>query len=125
MEEIQKRLQETSQECLKTHEEWTKKKDDKKAQEALHNAIHELRKVSSRLEIELAVSERDHLASKPLPIPSHKATQKGAGGTSILDNGDNDDKKDGPVVQKSAPRRRRPHALPGHPQRPAPCRRPE
>ena len=69
MAEIKARLKETSEECLKAYEVWSKSKKDQKAQEDLHEAIHELRRVSSRLEIELAVSERDQLANKPLPIP--------------------------------------------------------
>ncbi len=104
MEEIEARLKETSQECLKAYEAWASKKQDKKTQEDLHNAIHELRRVSSRLEIELAVSERDQLASKPLPIPSHRSTHKGSS-TSILDSGDDDN--GGPGDGKSSPRRKR------------------
>ncbi|MGH1455633.1 MAG: hypothetical protein ACRBDI_02535 [Alphaproteobacteria bacterium] len=77
MEDIQTRLQETSQNCLKAFAEWDGKKKDRKAQEDLHAAIHELRKVSSRLEIELAVSERDQVTSKPLPIPAHRSNSKG------------------------------------------------
>lgn len=78
MDEIQTRLHETSQNCLKAYEDWSSKKRDQKAQEVLHSAIHELRKVSSRLEIELAVNERDQMTSRPLPIPSHRAS-KGPG----------------------------------------------
>lgn len=74
MDEILTRLQETAQVCAKTYEEWRNKKNDTKAQESLHNAIHELRKVASRLEIELAVRERQDLTSKPIPIPSHKSS---------------------------------------------------
>lgn len=106
MDDIQTRLKETSQNCLVAHEAWDAKKQDKKAQEDLHSAIHELRKVSSRLEIELAVSERDKATSKPLPIPSHKSSNKGAG-VSILDDANSSDGGSHTVVQKSAPRRRR------------------
>lgn len=77
MDEIHTRLRDTSQTCLKAYEEWAGKKKDQKAQEILHSAIHELRKVSSRLEIELAVNERDQLTSRPLPIPSHRANKGG------------------------------------------------
>ncbi len=85
MEDIQTRLQETSQNCLKAFAEWEGKKKDRKAQEDLHSAIHELRKVSSRLEIELAMSERDQVTSKPLPIPAHRSNSKG-----VKAQGDND-----------------------------------
>jgi hypothetical protein len=76
MDEIQKRLQETAETCIKTYEEWRTRKNDTKAQESLHTAIHELRKVASRLEIELAVRERQDITSKPIPIPSHRSSTK-------------------------------------------------
>lgn len=76
MDEIQKRLQETAETCIKTYEDWRTRKTDTKAQESLHTAIHELRKVASRLEIELAVRERQDITSKPIPIPSHRSSTK-------------------------------------------------
>lgn len=82
--DIQDRLKEASQNCIDAFLEWEDKKKDPKAQEGLHAAIHELRKVSSRLEIELAMSERDQLAAKPLPIPPHRSNMKSGPG-SILD----------------------------------------
>ncbi len=105
MDDTQTRLQETSKNCLDAHKIWEEKKGDKKAQEDLHAAIHELRKVSSRLEIDLAISERDQSVSKPLPIPSHRSANKGPS-VSILDQSAAAD--NAPIVQKSAPRRRRP-----------------
>lgn len=99
---IQERLEQTSQECLKAFAEWKDQIKDKKAQEGLHAAIHELRKVTSRLEIELAISERENITSKPLPIPSHRSTSKSTG--SILD----DHANSGPVVQTKTKRRRSP-----------------
>ena len=104
MDEIQTRLKETSEACMKAYEAWVDKKKDSKAQEDLGNAIHELRKVSSRLEIELAISERDQVTSKPLPIPEHRSnTKKPQGGDNFnADNGNGQ-----PVVQKSSGRRRR------------------
>ncbi len=105
MDDIQTRLEETSKNCLEAHKIWEEKKSDKKAQEELHIAIHELRKVSSRLEIDLAISEREQNVSRPLPIPAHRSANKGAP-VSILDQQAPAD--NAPIVQKSAPRRRRP-----------------
>lgn len=102
--DIQTRLKQTSQDCLDAHSVWEKDKKDQKLQEGLHASIHELRKVSSRLEIELAVSEREKITSKPLPIPSHRSTAKGADNTSILE--DKGNTEGGPIVQ-SKPKRRR------------------
>ncbi len=105
-DDIKTRLQETSKNCLAAFLVWDEKKKDKPAQEELHAAIHELRKVSSRLEIELAISEREQSTAKPLPIPSHRSHNKGPQ-TSILEDNRSSVSKS-PMVQKSAPKRRRP-----------------
>lgn len=107
MNEVQTRLAETSKICLEAYGKWVEDKKDSSIKEALQSAIHELRKVSSRLEIELAVSEREHSTSKPLPIPSHRSTNK-APQTPILNDSDGGNQGNAPIVQKSAPRRRRP-----------------
>ncbi len=113
MEDIQKRLEEASENCLNAYGRWAEKKKDQGSQEALHAAIHELRKVSSRLEIELAVSERDQMASEPLPIPSHRSTSKNTS-TPILDGAVEGDNVAAPVVQtKPSTRRRRSPRKPG------------
>jgi hypothetical protein len=72
MAEIKDRLQTASMECIKCYEVWSENNKDSKAREALQDAIHELRKVASRLEIEVAISERDEMAQKPIPIPPHR-----------------------------------------------------
>jgi hypothetical protein len=72
-DDIGKRLQETSDRCIKAYEGWAKGKKDAAAREELLEAVHDLRKVSSRVEIEVAVSERDEMAQRPLPIPPHRA----------------------------------------------------
>ncbi len=96
MDEIQTRLQETSTSCLEAYTSWQGDKKNSAHQEKLASAIHELRKVSSRLEIELAVSERDQMTSKPLPIPAHRANSK-KGQAGAGDNGE----------ASAAPRKRR------------------
>ncbi len=73
MDDIQKRLKETSDSCLESYEKWTGSKKDSDAREALRESIHEVRKVASRLEIEMAVSERDEAGVKPLPVPPHRS----------------------------------------------------
>jgi hypothetical protein len=78
MDEIQTRLQETSQNCMKAYSEWVGRKKDAQAQEKLQAAIHELRKVASRLEIDLAISERDQNAVRPLAVPSHRSAKGNA-----------------------------------------------
>ena len=77
MEEIANRLKETSAACSAALEGWSKDKKDRKSLEALQESVHELRKVASRLEIEMAISERDEMSQKPIPIPAHRDAQKG------------------------------------------------
>jgi hypothetical protein len=72
MDEIEKRLKEGAEGCIKSYEAWRKNEKDNVARAALQDAVHELRKIASRLEIELAVSERNEMAQKPIPIPPHR-----------------------------------------------------
>ena len=77
MDEIAKRLKETSAQCAAALDGWAKDKKDGKAREELQESVHELRKVASRLEIELAISERDEMSQKPIPIPAHRDSNRG------------------------------------------------
>lgn len=94
MDEIDKRLRETADRCIKAYDGWSKAKKDISAREELMEAVHELRKVASRVEIEVAVSERDEMAMRPLPIPPHRASRGKVGGelpgfiTEESDNGE-------------------------------------
>lgn len=76
MDEIEKRLREGSENCYNCYEAWKKSQKDSVARESLQEAIHELRKIASRLEIELAISERDEMAQRPIPIPPHRDAQR-------------------------------------------------
>lgn len=74
-EEIEKRLKESSESCLNAYKDWCGNEKDHNKREALSDAMHELRKVCARLEIEMAASERDEQKNAPLPIPPHKASR--------------------------------------------------
>lgn len=76
MEEIEKRLRDTTDACIKSFENWIKQEKNLEARETLMETIHEVRKVVSRLEVEIAISERDRLGSRPLPIPPHRSSKK-------------------------------------------------
>ena len=76
MDDIEKRLREVADNCVTAYLQWHTAKKDAESREVLQDAIHELRKVSARLEIEIAVSERDEMALRPIPIPPHRATRK-------------------------------------------------
>ena len=88
MSEANDRLKEASEICIKSYEAWEDNQKESKTRESLQESIHELRKVVSRVEIEIAMSERDKTNSKPLPIPSHRSQSKKEGGhESILPDG--------------------------------------
>lgn len=79
MEEIEKRLRETTDACIKSFENWVKQSKNLESRESLMETMHEVRKVISRVEIEIAISERDRLGSRPLPIPPHRSSRKAPG----------------------------------------------
>ena len=72
---IENRLRDTSATCLDSYLAWEKDKKNAETSEALHSAVHELRKVASRLEIELAASERDNGGQRRLQPPANKAAK--------------------------------------------------
>jgi hypothetical protein len=80
MDDISKRLRDAADNCVKSYEAWAQGKKDVGARESLQEAVHELRKVSARLEIEVAASERDDITQRHIPIPSHRASRHRHGG---------------------------------------------
>lgn len=79
MDDIIQRLKDASETCVKTYEAWDKAKTDVALRETLQESLHELRKSTARLEIEIAVSERKEAPQKSLPIPPHRAAQRPQG----------------------------------------------
>ncbi len=76
MDEIEKRLRDATDICIKTYDAWRKDPKASEVRENLMEAVHELRKIGARLEIEIAISERDEMAARPIPIPPHRASRK-------------------------------------------------
>jgi len=76
MDEIETRLKDTSEKCVEAYCAWKEKKNDAELRGGLQEAVHELRKVSARLEIEIATSERDQMAQKPIPVPPHRSARR-------------------------------------------------
>ena len=74
-DEIKQRLQDSTEKCAGAYETWRKDEKNAAAREALQEAVHEVRKVASRLEIELVTSERDHTRPKPMKAPAHRNAQ--------------------------------------------------
>lgn len=67
------RLQETAAMALSRLETWKKDLKDEPATEKLLEAVHELRKVCSRIEIDIALNDRIRTNAKRIPIPEHKS----------------------------------------------------
>lgn len=70
---IDRRLQETAAMCLSSLEKWKANLKDEDARETLMEAVHELRKVCSRLEIDIAMNDRQNTNAKRIPVPEHKS----------------------------------------------------
>lgn len=129
MDEVDKRLREAADNCVKAYEAWSKARKNVETRELLQEAVHELRKVSARLEIEMASSERDEITQRQIPIPSHRSQRRreGSGGDLpdfITDNGNNnsgDDDAIGNSVEgsegQSQPSSNRPQRSSGGPGR--------
>ncbi len=67
------RLKDSSANAIRTFEAWENKRSDSSLREAAEEAIHELRKVTSRLEIEMVSVERKEQSQVSIPIPPHRA----------------------------------------------------
>ena len=72
-ENTAQRLQEAAAKCLSSLDTWNKDLKNESAREGLLEAVHELRKVTSRLEIDIAMNDRKAMNAKPMPIPEHKS----------------------------------------------------
>lgn len=93
------RFETTSKTCYDAYAAWLANQKDNAARTTLSESIHELRKVLSRLEIEVAVSERKDSRQKPLSAPSHR----NAGRPQHQNDDDNSD-DDGDNGDDSAPK---------------------
>ncbi|PCI01764.1 MAG: hypothetical protein COB76_00480 [Alphaproteobacteria bacterium] len=71
---VEQRLQETAATCLSSLEAWKENLKDDDAKAKLQNAVHELRKVCARLEVDIAMNDRTNTNAKRIPIPEHKST---------------------------------------------------
>jgi hypothetical protein len=75
MEETQTRLKSAAEACITAYDVWGNSKKNAEARERLQEAVHELRKVAARLEIEMASSERDEMTQRPIAVPPHRASR--------------------------------------------------
>ncbi len=82
MEETAQRLRTAADACIKAYEHWATARKNLEAREALQEAVHELRRVNARLEIEVAASEREEITQRQIPIPPHRSAHRRPGGES-------------------------------------------
>lgn len=69
------RLRETARAALVAYRSWRQTPGEKSIQ-TLGDAVHELRRVLARIEIDMSASRRDEQAARPIPIPWHRAARR-------------------------------------------------
>lgn len=69
---VEGRLRDTARGCLSAYRAWRQSPGEASLQ-GLGDAVHELRKVLARLEIDMSASRRNEQATRPIPIPPHRA----------------------------------------------------
>lgn len=70
------RLKDLSEHTVTTFGAWHKSRADEALTENAQEAVHELRKVAARLEMELISAERERFSQAPIPIPAHRANPR-------------------------------------------------
>jgi len=68
------RLRETARACLVSYRGWRTGPGETSIQ-TLNDAVHELRKVLARIEIDMSASRRDEQGQRPIPVPAHRAAR--------------------------------------------------
>jgi len=98
---IDKRLQDTVSACITAYNKWNGAKMDSAIRAELQDTIHEIRKAIARLEIDIALSEREELSHNPIPVPAHRSNRRpsnprndASNNTGNNGNGDGDDDSD-------------------------------
>lgn len=74
MDEVSKRLQDTVDKCIKSYTAWQADKKDVSARESLNECLHELRRATAALEIDMIREERMSGTVRPINTPSHRSS---------------------------------------------------
>lgn len=69
------RLRETARAALIAYRSWRQTPGETSIQ-TLGDAVHELRRVLARIEIDMSASRRNEQAARPIPIPWHRAARR-------------------------------------------------
>lgn len=72
---VEARLRETARGCLSAYRGWRQTPGEGSLQ-SLSDAVHELRKVLSRIEVDMSASRREEQSLRPIPIPAHRASRR-------------------------------------------------
>ena len=72
---IEARLRETARACLVAYRGWRQGPAETGLQ-TLNDAVHDLRKVLARIEIDMSASRREEQALRPIPVPQHRAARQ-------------------------------------------------
>ncbi len=91
MDEINKRLSDAAQKCMASYDSWRKDQSAAEVREALNEALHELRRATAALEIEMIRQERATPGGRNIPTPGHRAMRRREGG----EGGGEDDSEQG------------------------------
>ncbi|MCM2344918.1 MAG: hypothetical protein NDJ24_10205 [Alphaproteobacteria bacterium] len=76
MDEIGKRLHDNAEKCIKSYEVWQQDKKNQEARESLNESLHELRRATAALEIDMIREERLSGVTRPMPTPVHRSMRK-------------------------------------------------
>ncbi len=68
------RLRETARGCLVAYRGWRQGPGEVSIQ-TLNDAVHDLRKVLARIEIDMSASRREEQGVRPIPVPPHRAAR--------------------------------------------------
>jgi hypothetical protein len=69
------RLRETARACLVAYRSWRQGPGEVSVQ-TLNDAVHDLRKVLARIEIDMSASRREEQGMRPIPVPAHRAARQ-------------------------------------------------
>ena len=75
VDEVEARLRETARGCLAAYRTWRQQPGQGSIQ-SLSDAVHDLRKVLARIEIDMSASRREEQVARPIPIPAHRAARR-------------------------------------------------
>lgn len=120
MDEVSKRLQDSVDKCIKSYTAWQADKKDGSARESLNESLHELRRATAALEIDMIREERISGIVRPIGTPGHRSSTRreddfGNANDDIGNRGGDEGHGNGGERQDRGPRRHGGHRQGGRP----------